>query len=98
MMGSIRRRLDRLDRLESGLVGGVHPPDLAKEVREIDETIRRLDREIEEVEATLSPEEVAETRRAHDAYMETLRGLSLDEAIVQLDMEIAKGLEEGRHE
>ena len=87
-MGDIRKRLDRLDRLESGRGSVVSISGLAGEVREIDERIRCLDREIAEELVTLSPEEAEEFRR--DAYISTLRGLSLDEAIACLDSEISE--------
>ncbi len=78
----------RLDRLELGTERVVPASGLAKEIREIDQHIRCLDREIEEMEAALSPGEVAESRRAHDMYMQTLQGLSLGEKIACLDREI----------
>lgn len=58
-MGSIDNRLTRLEARGSpeGYSG------LAREVRIIDDHIRQLDREIAELEATMSPAEIAEARR-----------------------------------
>ena len=84
----------RLKALEQQLLGGRPAPEqqhrgLAQEIREIDANIRELEAEIAEIEATMPPEEV-ERRRAEDrAFMASLEGLSLDEAIAGLEAEIA---------
>lgn len=83
------RDLDRrLAALESVLGGVVPYSGLARKIRGIDETIHRLDREIAGELATLPPGEAAEARRVHDTRISTLQGLSLDEKIARLDMEI----------
>lgn len=89
-MRDLDRRLMRLEampgdhsRVKPSAGGG-----LAEKVREIDETIRRLDTQIEGEEACMSPEEVAESRREHAEHMSDLASLSLEEKITLLDLEI----------
>jgi hypothetical protein len=85
-----RRRLERLEqRLESyptpEQTGG-----LAQEIRVIDETMARLEAEIAEAEANMTPEEVQRGHAEHEADMAFLGGLALEEKIAALELAIAK--------
>lgn len=79
-MGSLRRRVDRL---EAGRDETTPVPEtpLMKEIREIDEEARRLDREIDELEAAGACAAAAEDGPA---------GMELDEKIRYLEAEIAE--------
>jgi hypothetical protein len=86
---SVRRRLEHLEhRLER-----CSPPDecgsLALEVREIDRNIKSLETEIAEIEANMTPEELARSRAENEEENAKLDGLSLDEKIAALEPEIA---------
>jgi predicted nucleic acid-binding Zn-ribbon protein len=64
-------------------------PTLATEVREIDRTIKRLEAEIAEAEAGMTPAELARKRAEFEEFDATLVGLSLDEKIEALEAEIS---------
>ena len=88
-MGSMRRRLEHLEqRLRR------HSPPkqcggLALEVWEIDRNIKGLEAEIAEIEANMTPEELAQSRAETEEENAKLDGLSLDEKIAALELEIA---------
>lgn len=63
---------------------------LAQEVRAIDETISRLEAEIAENEASMTPEEVQRVRADHEADMTLLGGLTFEERIAALELVIAE--------
>jgi uncharacterized small protein (DUF1192 family) len=86
---SVRRRLEHLE----NRLGRCSPPDecggLALEVREIDRNIKSLETEIAEIEANMTPEELARSRAETEEENAKLDGLSLDEKIAALELEIA---------
>ncbi len=90
-MGGMRRRLMRLESLKGGAV-----PDpegyysgTAAEVREIDREIARLEAEIAEAEASMTPDLELAGARAEDEELEArLEGLDIDEKIAALEAEI----------
>ena len=85
-----RRRLERLEQL----LGRRSPPEeygvLAQEVREIDRNIKKLEAEIAETEANMTPEELAENQAWQEEENARLDGLSLDEKIAALELEITR--------
>ena len=83
-----RRRLERLEQRmapQTDQLGGT-----AQEIRAIDRNIKRLEAEIAEDEANMTPGELAEHRAWQEEENARLDGLSLDEAIAKLDREIAE--------
>ncbi len=58
-------------------------------IQAIDREMRMLDREIDEEQAHMSPEEIRRAGAEHEEYWASLDGLSLDEKIQALEAEIA---------
>jgi chromosome segregation ATPase len=99
-MESVRKRLERLEQQlrRTAPLAPEQPGGLAEEVREIDRNIKRLEAEIAEAEAGMTPEELARKRAELKEFDASLDGLSLDEKIAALKAEIAaeeERIEEG---
>ena len=85
---SIKTKLDKLERKARPIPPAAYSGHAA-EVRELDADIRRLRREIQESEAAMTPEELAQSRAEHEEFMKTLEGLELDEQIEALSASIS---------
>ncbi len=93
---SIKRRLERAEqRFEGKETTPMVYSGLALEIREIDEEIKRLEREIAEIEAGMTPEELARERAELEEFDASMKGLSLDAKIEALKDEITRLETEG---
>lgn|GEM_PF-5289759 len=88
-MGSLRKRLGRLER-----VGGPKPEipqsGLAAEVRALDANIKELDERIAGLEATMTEGELRACAAEDEAFTASLSGLTLDGKIEAFEAEIAR--------
>lgn len=89
MVTALRHRIDELERKVGTLPPPGGGPTPADEVREIDREIKRLEAEIAEAQASMTPEGLARNRAEHEEFMKTLDGLELDEQIEALSANIA---------
>ncbi len=81
---ALRRRLDELERktaASSAQGRQDRGSPLADEVREIDRDIKRLGAEIAEVEASMTPEALAQSRAEQEESRPAPAGLSLEDRI-----------------
>ena len=84
-----RSKLDRLERKARSMPPSGRDSPLADEVREIDRNMKRLEAEIAEIEASMTPEELARSRAEQEKSRTRLEGLELDEQIRVLEAEVA---------
>lgn len=86
-MGSLKRRVDCLE-ADRGKTTPVPETPLMREVREIDEEVRRLDWEIAVIEVGTPEDEHRRVVEDDEAFMASLSGIDLDGKIRAIEREI----------
>jgi uncharacterized small protein (DUF1192 family) len=88
-MSHLKKRLEYLERRPvSKWV--VHRSPLACEIQDLDQHLRGLEADIAKLDATMSPEERSRGEAELEEFLQSLEGLSLDEKIAALEIEIER--------